>query len=505
MKRIFFLLLTVTIALFALTACFGTVNHQYTSDCDTLCDCCPIPVEREPLAEHERITCDSTVCNACRSEIEPIEHTYSSDCDAICDVCQTARTDLKHTYEKGCSVACSVCGEKRTGVIHTYSNSCDTDCDVCGEKRAESELTHAWLHPCSTTCSFCDATREASHEYAYNCSVACIHCGGTRLIPASMHNFEFGCSSTCRTCGFVRTDNDHLYSSACDQICDYGCGFERAEQHVWVGLCNALTCNACGATKSLAHTDEDADFICDICQAICEHICFNNDSLDCDRICAVEGCGKAVGTHIYSAACDTTCDVEGCTTGERAVGENEGDAIAHAPKAVCGTVCQYCLEALEIDGEPVAHTYDGACDTICNECGEQRTVEALHTASADKGCGICAVCGESTGFAHDFTYTCSDACGICGAKNPNGGHVGLYPCSATCKYCQAELDNIRHTFEHACSNTCALCGEFVRADAAAAHVDADGDKICDLCNEALPTTGEGVLPEHNIPSKKNDD
>ena len=506
MKRIFFLLLAVTLALFALTACSAQKEHTYTSLCDTLCNCCNPPVERESQTPHTRAACDSTVCDICASTIAPLAHTYDNDCDPFCNTCEAARTTLKHTYDKACSTVCTVCSAPRTDAVHTYTNSCDIDCNVCGETRDESALTHAWLHPCSTVCSYCDATREADHSYEKECSVACTYCGGTRLVAANAHSFAFGCSSTCSTCGFIRTDADHLYSSACDQICDYGCGYERPEQHKWEGPCNALVCNACGATKSLDHTDEqDGNFICDVCGAICEHVCYNNDSADCDRICAVEGCGKAVGTHIYSAACDTTCDAEGCTTGTREVGENEGDALAHAPKAICGTVCQYCLEPLEIEGEPVDHTYDGDCDAICNECGGTRIVEAAHTASVTKGCGTCDVCGASTGFSHDFDYACSESCNICNALNPNGGHVGLYPCSEKCRYCEAELDSIQHTFDHDCSNTCALCGEFVRTDAAAPHADTNNDKVCDLCGGDLPTTGEGVLPEHTIPSKKDDE
>jgi hypothetical protein len=67
------------------------------------------------------------------------------------------------------------------------------------------------------------------------------------------------------------------------------------------------------------------------------------------------------------------------------------------------------------------------------------------------------------------------------------------------------LDNIRHTFDHDCATLCAICGAHVRTDAADAHTDADGDKLCDVCGEALPTTGEGVLPEHTIPAKKDDE
>ncbi len=503
MKRIFFLLLSVTLALFALTGCFGTVYHDYSADCDPFCDCCPVPVERETTVEHTRESCDSTICTTCATELEPLEHTYSNDCDPICDVCEAARTTLKHTYAADCSSACSVCGEPRTGVTHTYTNGCDIDCNICGEKRAESELVHAWLYPCSTVCTYCDATRSAEHAYEFECSVSCTHCGGKRVVPAEQHDYEFGCSSTCRTCGYVRTDNEHLYSTACDQICDYGCGYEREEQHDWDGPCNAQVCLLCGATKSAAHIDDDGNAICDDCGAICDHVCYNDASADCDRICAVEGCGKAVSIHSYSAACDLTCNAEGCTTGDRVVGE--GDAVDHAPKAVCGTVCQYCGEALVIEGEPVAHTYDGECDAKCNACGEVRSTSVAHTASAEKGCDVCAVCGEKSGLEHTYTKTCDMNCSICNAVNPNGGHVGLYPCSAECKYCGAALDNIRHTFDYACSNTCALCGEFVRTDAADPHVDLDNDKICDTCGGALPTTGEGVLPEHNIPAKKDDE
>ena len=497
MKRIFFLLLTVALALLALTGCFGTESHQYTSDCDPFCDCCANPVERATVVEHERETCDSTVCSVCETELAPLAHTYKNDCAPKCLVCEAIRTDLKHTYATECSTACSVCGAVRDGVTHTYSNLCDVECNVCKELRPAEGLEHAWLHDCSTKCSYCDATREAEHVYEFECSVACKLCGATRLVAAELHDYEFGCSSTCRTCGFVRNDNAHAYSDACDQFCDYGCGYDRGEQHVWVGLCNDQKCDACGATKAVAHVDANEDYVCDVCQAVCDHVCYNNDSLDCDRICKVEGCGKALAAHTYSFACDATCDIAGCTTGDR-------EAVAHEPVAACGTVCRYCGEAYVAD-EVVDHTYDGACDTTCNECGEKRTAIEDHTPSATKGCDVCDVCGESTGFAHTYEFACSAACSVCGAANPTGGHVGLYSCSVECKYCGTALDSIRHTFAYDCSTCCAICGKHVRTDAADAHTDANGDKACDICGEALPTTGEGVLPEHTIPAKKDDE
>ncbi len=502
MKRIFFLLLTVTLALFALTACFGTVYHQYTSDCDPFCDCCPMPVEREVAVEHTRATCESTECSVCLTEIEAIEHTYSSNCDADCDACGLPRTELQHTYANACSSTCSVCGAAREGMVHTYSSACDASCDVCGETRAD--IPHAYLYACSGICSDCGATRYTQHNYEFDCSVACKDCGETRTISASAHDFEFGCSLTCDVCGFTRIGDFHAYTDACDQICDYGCGYERENQCVWEGLCNNLRCANCGATKSIEHTDANGDFICDVetCLAICDHICVNDDSLDCDRLCTI--CGTPLAGHTYSAACDTDCDIAGCTSGDRAVGEGEDDAKAHAPKAACGTVCRYCGIALVIEGEPVAHTYDGDCDTTCNECGETRPA-GDHTPSETLGCEICDVCGEFTGASHAYHKACDAACYECGKANPNAGHVGNFSCSPNCKYCGAVLDSIEHEFAQDCSTHCANCGEHLRTDAADDHTDADGDKICDLCFEELPTTGDGVLPEHTIPAKKNDE
>ncbi len=501
MKRIFFLLLTVTLALFALTACFGTVYHQYSSDCDPFCDCCPAPVEREVTVEHTRETCDAVECSVCLTALEPVEHTYSNDCDTTCDVCSVPRTELKHTWAKACSSICSVCGATRDGMVHTYSNGCDASCNVCGETR--SNLPHAFLHACSGICSGCGATRDTEHRYEFDCSVKCADCGETRLVSSEDHDYEFGCSLTCRRCEFTRVGDFHAYSDACDRICDYNCGTERDDQCVWAGLCNDLRCENCGASKAIDHTDEDENFICDVCETLCDHECVNDESLDCDRICVVEGCGKPIAGHTYSFACDLDCNVDGCTTGDRAIGEN--GAEAHAPQAACGTVCRYCGEALVLDGEPVEHSYDGDCDSECNECGEKR-VAGNHTASPTLGCEICDVCGEPTGYAHEYNYTCDEVCQNCNKANPDAGHVGEFGCSPVCKYgCGTALDSIEHSFATDCATHCANCGEHLRTDAADEHTDADGDKICDDCLEELPTKGDGVLPEHTIPAKKNDE
>ena len=194
-------------------------NHDYTSDCDTVCDYCGATREA-PAAHTYTDDCDTTCdCGATRTA----PHKYVSDCDTTCDCGATRTTEVDHKWEDECDEDCVICFEKREAP-HKYATDCDTTCD-CGATR-EALAAHTYADECDDTCD-CGATRTAPHKYTAECDDTC-DCGATR--EASAHTYGNCDDTDCNVCGATRDPVDHAYSSVCDTTCN-NCGEERvAEQ-----------------------------------------------------------------------------------------------------------------------------------------------------------------------------------------------------------------------------------------------------------------------------------
>ncbi len=165
--------------------------------------------------------------NAWLMELEatPHVHSYSGDCDAICNTCEEAR--------------------EATGT-HTYSGACVAECSVCGEARTELG-EHTYAAPCVAKCSVCEKTRTelGAHTYANDCVAKCTFCDNER------------------------TDAPHVWTNACDEVCDgEGCTF----------------------TRTAGCKDENGDDKCDICSSnmktpeeiAAEHVAAVKDALAWD-------------------------------------------------------------------------------------------------------------------------------------------------------------------------------------------------------------------------------
>ena len=103
--------------------------------------------------------------------------------------------------------------------------------------------------------------------------------------------------------------------------------------------------------------------------------------------------------------------------------------------------------AVMIDKKDCQHVYSGDCDATCNNCDAAREATAEHTWTND--------------------------------------------CDAECDVCKATRTPADHVYTNDCDTDCNVCGA---GRTPADHVDADGNKLCDVC-EANLATAYGVIAE----------
>ena len=234
--------------------------------------------------------------------------------------------------------------------------------------------------------------------------------------------------------------------------------------------------------------------------------------------------------HIFDSSCDDSCNVEGCqytrttaghtggmaTCTARAVCDGCGaeygevDSSAHTVESVrfvqnendADTHYGYALCCGKVDTDMGVQSHAGGhatCESkaICSKCHTEYGVLSAHTPSADDGdcttAVLCSVCNKvttegkaaHTPSADDGDCTTAVLCSVCGkvmtegkaAHSWNQGHATKQP---TC------VAKGERTF------TCTECGKASVQETAAdenAHVDSDGNYICDLCEAKLPKDG----------------
>ena len=259
-------------------------NHDYTSDCDTVCDYCGATREA-PAAHTYTDDCDTTCdCGATRTA----PHKYVSDCDTTCDCGATRTTEVDHKWEDECAVACVICSEKREAP-HKYVSDCDTTCD-CGATRT-TEVDHKWEDECAVACVICSEKREAPHKYVSDCDTTC-DCGATRTTEVD-HKWEDECDEDCVIC-FEKREAPHKYTAECDDTCD--CGATREASAHTYGNCDDTDCNVCGATRE--PVDHAYSSVCDTTCNNCgeERVAEQCKDTNGDNICDNDGCGKEMGS-----------------------------------------------------------------------------------------------------------------------------------------------------------------------------------------------------------------
>ena len=131
-------------------------------------------------------------------------------------------------------------------------------------------------------------------------------------------------------------------------------------------------------------------------------------------------------------------------------------------------------------------------------CGNQANVAAHSDLNGDQTCDVCMAAVAPDVHIHyfpaswdagenDHWHTC-----LCGERNEVTSHTDLDG-SQTCDVCEATVPASLHqhnfgsswySFESYHWRSC-LCGETIDT---AAHTDLDGDRICDTCSTAVPST-----------------
>lgn len=292
------------------------------------------------------------------------------------------------------------------------------------------------------------------------------------------------CDNRCKD---GHTDDNH------DGICDI-CNKEGLEiNHDYApATCTEPKKCACGATEgsALGHDWSDANGVCKVCGATCEHKTVNVE-------CICTTCGALAHSWTYAEGVATCPNCE-LTCSEHTWGED-----GHC------TVCNYtCVdhiwsaedEACSVCGKPCEHSYNAEfvctiCGNVCDhpawanatclKCGK---VCADHQWSAEKE--ACAICG--TPCDHDFNE--DGLCGTCDYQCPHKNWtLGIcdkcdYVCDheeysyGICKSCginmgQSGKDSCSHNYV---SGFCTICGS---ADPAAAATS----KTYNLSASSLPT------------------
>lgn len=437
-------------------------------------------------------------CYVCEKDIvvqtEKADHEFASDCDTICENCpQTREVDTAHTSDFVCYDAdgkCNLCGADVTLADHTWEAGCDTECGVCSQTREPTgeHISDFVCYDADGKCNFCQ----------------------TDITISAPHTTDFACKDAdgkCNTCAQDVTVADHTWSGDCDTICNV-CSDTRTSHvaHTTDFACYDADgkCNVCEQEVTLvAHTTDyacyDADNKCNVCdQDITIDTPHTTDKAckDADGNCNV--CAQAVtlGAHTWAGDCDSVCDI--CEETRTAAGTHTAD---FACKDADGK-CNVCGEDVTL----VAHKYTGDCDPICDVCGDTRTATS-HT--SDKPCydadGKCNVCGTDITLAtHTYSSACDTVCNVCErtriSSTTHKKDFACYDADGKCNDCgEAVTITGTHTTDKACNDAdmkCNVCAQTVTTDA---HTFAgDCDTVCDVCEVVREVTASHTYGDWTV-------
>ncbi len=299
--------------------------------------------------------------------------------------------------------------------------------------------------------------KDEDHVYSSVCDTVCDDCGYTRIAPAT-HTYDDDCDASCNVCQTER-DAYHAYRADCATVCTV-CGDVRTAliEHTHTNACDA-DCNVCGEVR-----------------AVGDHVYDNACDTDCNE------CGdiRTVGDHVYDNACDTDCNECGDV---RTVGD-------HVYDNACDTDCNECGDIRTVGD----HVYDNACDTDCNECGDIRAVgDHVYDNACDTDCNECG--DIRTVGDHVYDNVCDADCNECGDIRAVGDHVYDNACDTDCNEC-GDVRPIEHTYAGACDAKCDICGHIRDTDSAHTYTDIR-DTDCDVCGATRTLTAVTVskLPD----------
>ena len=130
---------------------------------------------------------------------------------------------------------------------------------------------------------------------------------------------------------------------------------------------------------------------------------------------------------------------------------------------------------------------------VCNECGKIFSDSTCTTETTEEGLKLPALGHDYADATCTEPKTCTrEGCGA--TRGEAEGHdFALATCTtpAICKVCSVtEGEAAGHSYDNACDTDCSVCSE-VRT--VPAHVDSDGDYVCDECEVELEKDSSGAL------------
>ncbi|MBP3377070.1 MAG: hypothetical protein J6L83_09930 [Clostridia bacterium] len=399
---------------------------------------------------------------------------------------------------------------KNHSVVHAYSNSCDSTCNIDGCTAMRDVEPHRGGEATCISLAICEVCGEEYGGYSHtnhvdtktvyvqntsdfryhDLAMAC--CG--EAISTELHTVTKAATCTslaeCKLCGVVEGSYDRDNHTSKEMY--YATSEDDPTQHEYRHSC-------CDAVESVGeHKGGEATCtslaVCDICKLGYGRLdAENHSSEEYKYTCVNEG----DTTHaIYHACCDAYVGTE----------HHSGGEATCAGKAACEKCGAEYGDINTSNHASEEFTYSAA--TIGNFhyayytcCGVKAKNEEHSGGEATcKTLASCALCGveygeydpqkheseeytyaknKSDASKHDKIATC---CGAVIATEAHSGGNATCKERAVCEICSASYGELSsHTYANACDSDCDECG----AERISGHVDADKNRVCDLCSAEL--------------------
>ncbi len=409
---------------YATTWSKDATNHWYAATCEHT-------TETQGLAAHVDVNADG-VCDVC--EWSDAEHTHASTAGWTMD---------EQNHWKVCD---DHAGAKVDAGAHVGMDA-DGVCDTCGYNAG-----HA--HTYATTWS----TDEFHHWYAATC-------GHNGLVSAYDKHVDMNDDGVCDVCAMVE-DEEHTHASTAGWTNDAQNHWKVCDDHTGVKVDNG------------AHVDENTDGICDTCGYSAGHTHTYATTWSSDGI-----------NHWHAVTCNHNV--------------SNIDVAAHVDVNADG-VCDICqwFDAQHTHASTATEWLtDGENHwKVCDEhAGVKVDVDAHEDTDND---GVCDVCDIVLDLTHEHWTDAAEYVTdgdnhwkVCsehaGAKLELGAHVDD-DSDGKCDVCKYEDPNHTHTYEETTYTSdynghwyASTCGHSALIAGYEAHVDEDGDNVCDDCEHEL--------------------
>ncbi len=224
-------------------------------------------------------------------------HSYSGDCDTVCNDCGAARTvETDHTWDNACDADCNVCGETREPADHVDADS-DEKCDVCGattklpELSIEDALKYTEADPDKVNYLVTGTIEELTNTKYGN---VWINDGkGNKILVYGLNDKEGNKYEAMAVKPVVGDTITILctvgYYGSAPQLAGAVVVDHKAHTHAYTTLANK--CDVCAAITEHTCKDDNTDDKCDLCGeslVIPEYTCAEANALEKDTMATVK-------------------------------------------------------------------------------------------------------------------------------------------------------------------------------------------------------------------------